>query len=68
MFITVVVSVVCALFGKKILKWIWDSSRITIDTISKDEAALVFLERQVTFQWRPQIVEEQMITNISFDN
>ncbi len=38
---------------RRILGWMG----VVVDSLSKEEAAVVLLEREVSFRWRPQIVE-----------
>lgn len=50
---------------EKIIKFIG----ITIEDISKEEAAMQILERKVEFQWRPQIIDAPIRTNVvNFDD
>ena len=64
MIATIIVSILCTLFGKQVLKKIWISSKITVDEISREEAVLILMERNVVFKWRPQIVDEEIISNV----
>lgn len=50
-------------YGKKLWNYV-----VQTDTISREEAAMIFMERHVEFTWRPQIVDNQIATNVvNFD-
>ncbi len=60
MLLTIITTIILSLFGKKIGFKIWNVSKIEIDEISREEAAMLLIEKKVNFVWRPQLVEEQV--------
>ena len=67
--VTVIVTLIGKKFGKGIFKTLHKLSGIVVDEVSKEEAAMLFLEKKVEFSWRPQIIDTPIISNVvNFDS
>lgn len=67
--IIVIITVICTLFGKQILSSLIEKIGIKVDEIPKEEAAMLIMEREVVFNWRPQIIDKPIATNVvNFDS
>lgn len=67
--ITVIVTLVGKKFGKEIFRKLHKLSGVVIDDVTREEAAMLFMERHVEFSWRPQIIDTPIVSNVvDFDD